>query len=356
VFIRRACPYPRGPAVTAPSEEALDTVAIADFLASTGTHVESALTWQLIAGGRSNLTYRVSDGASTWVIRRPPAGGWDSSAHNVEREQRVTRALEPTKVPVPRTVASCDDLAVIGVPFTVTEFVEGRTIRSQQDLAALQNDEVQGCVEGLIGVLRDLHEVDYLAVGLSGFGRPDGYAARQLRRWGGQWDAAASADTGPARRLRDRLEAAVPAQAGVGIVHGDYRIDNVLLALDDFSRVNAVVDWELSTIGDPVADVALMCAYRHPAFDLALGMPAAWTSERLPSADALAEMYEKATGARLAYWEFHLGLAYFKLASIARGIDERYRQGVTVGSGFASAVESVPLFLDEGLKVTTTLA
>lgn len=341
--------------MTAHVADVLDTRAVADFLASTGTHVASPLTAQLIAGGRSNLTYRVSDGTSTWVVRRPPAGEGDSSAHDVDREQRVTRALEPTNVPVARTIASCDDLAVLGVPFTVAEFIEGRAIRSQEDLAAFDDDEVRRCAEGLIRVLGHLHAVDHVKVGLGSFGRPDGYANRQLRRWGGQWDAATSAHTSTAATLRGRLANAVPPQSGVGIVHGDYRIDNVLLAVHDLSCVNAVVDWELSTVGDPVADVALMCAYRHPAFNLALGMPAAWTSERLPTSGELAEMYEKATGVRLANWEFHLGLAYFKIASIAKGIDERYRQGVTVGDGFASAAESVALFLDEGLKVTRTL-
>jgi aminoglycoside phosphotransferase (APT) family kinase protein len=134
-------------------------------------------------------------------------------------------------------------------------------------------------------------------------------------------------------------------------VHGDFRIDNTLLALDEASPVKAIVDWELSTIGDPVADVALMCVYRHPALNLILGGPAAWTSQRLPSVDDLAALYETQASVRLENWEFHLALAYFKLAVIAQGIDHRYRAGATTGDGFDQAGEAVPELLAQGQKL-----
>jgi aminoglycoside phosphotransferase (APT) family kinase protein len=133
-------------------------------------------------------------------------------------------------------------------------------------------------------------------------------------------------------------------------VHGDYRCDNALVDLDEGGRVEAIVDWELSTIGDPVADVALMCAYRHPALDLALGFPSAWTSPQLPSAADIAESYVVAGGVPLDHWEFHLALAFYKLAVISAGIDHRYRAGGTVGDGFATAHVAVTEFLDAGLR------
>ena len=196
-----------------------------------------------------------------------------------------------------------------------------------------------------------LHAVDHVAIGLETFGRPDGYVSRHVRRWTGQWEIVGDpALTGLAEDLGGRLRHAVPEQRSVGIVHGDFRIDNTILAPGPEAHVAAVVDWELSTIGDPVADVAMMCVYRHPEFDLVLGGPSAWTSPRLPGPDALATAYEAAGGVDLAAWDFHLGLAYFKLAVIAAGIDHRYRAGAAGGAGFETAGQAVPHFLQAGLQ------
>ncbi len=326
---------------------------VAGQMSAAGASLAGPLTAELIAGGRSNLTYRLSDGVSRWVLRVPPPAGRTPSAHDVAREFRVTAALGRTEVPVATTVVLCEDESLIGAPFAVAEFVLGRTLRTQADLDGLDDAGLDDALHSLLETLAALHRVDHIAVGLERFGRPDGYAERQLRRWSGQWELVGTEDLHPpAKELAGRLAAAVPRQESTGIVHGDYRIDNTILALDSRSdqRVAAVVDWELSTIGDPVADVAMMCAYRHPAFDLIVGAPSAWTSTRLPDPVSLAAAYESAGGVRLVAWDFHLALAYFKIAVIAVGIDHRVRAGAASGPGFDTAGESVATYLELGLE------
>lgn len=330
---------------------------VAAWLDTQGVTLAGPLEARLIAGGKSNLTFAVTDGASRWVLRRPPLGGHTPSAHDVGREFRVTRALEGAGVAVAPTVASCTDESVLGAPFTVVAFVDGLSIARREEVDALDDGEVGRVVAGLVEALARLHDVDHVAVGLEGFGRPDGYAARQLRRWSGQWEHVkqhhdASVDA-LATRVASRLGEQVPDQARTSVVHGDYRIDNTLLAADAAGRptgaVAAIVDWELSTIGDPVADVALMEVYRDPALDLVLGFDAAWTSPRLGGEGTLPAAYE-ATGGALPHWEFHLALAAYKLAVIAAGIDHRYRSGGTVGDGFDTAGRGVAPLLERALR------
>jgi aminoglycoside phosphotransferase (APT) family kinase protein len=248
-------------------------------------------------------------------------------------------------------VLLCEDESVLGGPFAVAAFVEGDVIRSLTDLDAVDDDGLHQLTEALVATLATLHRVDHVAVGLEGLGRPDGYSERQLKRWIGQWDTVGiPALTAVANELAGRLSADVPAQTRTGIVHGDFRIDNVLLDLSTTApAVEAVVDWELCTIGDPAADVAMMCAYRNPAFDRVVGGPSAWTSARLPDAQELAGAYERAAGVTLANWSFQIALAHFKVAVIAAGIDYRYRMCSGAGPGFDSAGEAVEPYLHAGL-------
>jgi len=208
-------------------------------------------------------------------------------------------------------------------------YVPGRVVRSVDDLEAIGDlAAVQRCVDGLIRVLADLHAVDALSVGLGDFGRPDGYLERQIRRWAGQWQYVRLDDDerdGDVQRLHSALAQAIPPQSGASIVHGDFRIDNTILDVHDAGIIRAVVDWELSTLGDPISDAALMCAYRDPAMDLILNMRSAWTSPMIPAADQLAHRYSTMSGRPLAHWPFHMSLAYFKIAIIAAGIDFRRR-------------------------------
>lgn len=323
---------------------------VGQFLLDHGETVTGELGATLIAGGRSNLTYRIHDDASAWVLRRPPRGGLTPSAHDIGREYRVNRALQRTAVPVARTIGHQPESPELGSQFSVVAYVHGQTVQTAAHLERLTDDEIEACVNSLVATLVALHGVDHVAAGLEGFGHTQGYGARQLRRWSGQWEHmnAESADADSLLRL---LGERVPEQSSCSVVHGDFRVDNTILDPEDIGKVVAVVDWELSTLGDPVADVAMMCAYRHPALDVILGAPAAWTSPRLPSAPDLAGRYERLSGRSLSEWDFYLALAYYKLAVIAEGIDYRYRLGGTTGAGFSTAGDAVPVLLAAGLEV-----
>ncbi len=322
---------------------------VADAMADAGAELSGPLRSSLIAGGRSNLTFRIGDGTSDWVLRTPPRAGRTPSAHDVAREYRVTSALGATEVPVAGAVLLCEDDAVLGGPFAVAEYVTGRAIQSGADLDDLEERTVAEVIGQLVETLATLHAVDHVAVGLERFGRPDAYASRQLKRWAGQWELVGDRTLDVlAGEVSQRLSDRLPEQRSTGIVHGDFRIDNTLLDLHGTGtpRVAAVVDWELSTIGDPVADVATMLAYRHPAFDLILGGTSAWTSARLPDPTGLAAAYETAGGVPLADLDLHLALAHYKIAVIAAGIDHRRRAGSGAGTGFDTAGQAVAPFLE----------
>lgn len=318
------------------------------LLVASGEQVTGELGASLIAGGRSNLTYRLTDGDRAWALRRPPHGALIDSAHDMAREYRAIAGLHETPVPVARAIAF-DDGQTLGAPCAVFEFVEGRTFQSRDDVAGWTRDDFRGCAAALVDVLAELHDVDPAAVGLADHGRPGAYNARQLTRWQRQWEQVGGADP-RADRLHDRLTRLLPDREVTSVVHGDYRIDNVLLRADDPRVVVAVVDWELSTLGDPSADVALMCAYRHEALDGILGIPAAWASNGFPDPDALWSAYQERSGRELQDAAFHLGLAYYKIAMIAAGISFRHQRGVTSGSGYEGVAATVPVLLEAGLE------
>lgn len=312
------------------SPEGLDLGALDRHLHTIGVPRTGDLRAELIAGGRSNLTFLVEDDASKWVLRRPPLHGLTPSAHDMAREYKVVAGLAGTDVPVARAVALADDDTAIGTTFQMVEYVPGRVVRYASELEALgtQND-IEACVDALIKVLADLHAVDPESVGLGDFGKPTGYLERQVRRWGSQWDLVKTEDDprdADVRLLHAKLGDRIPAQSRSAIVHGDYRIDNTMLDAEDATKVRAVLDWEMSTLGDPLSDAALMCVYRHPTFDK-VHAGAAWASPLIPSADELAQRYSVASGQSLVHWDFYMGLAYFKLGIIAAGIQFRDRMG-----------------------------
>lgn len=334
--------------------EGLDLTALDRHLRSEGIARAGALRAELISGGRSNLTFLVADDASKWVLRRPPLHGLTPSAHDMGREYRVVAALHGTAVPVARAVTMRDDDTVLGAPFQMVEYVPGRVIRTAAQLDTLGGvAEISACVDALIVVLAQLHAVDPNAVGLGDFGKPAGYLQRQVRRWGSQWDLVRRADDpsdADVHRLHAALGQALPQHSRASIVHGDYRIDNTILDSADAARVVAVLDWELSTLGDPLSDAALMCVYRDPLFDLVLPTGgAAWAAPLMPSADDLAHRYSLAAGQPLEHWPFYMSLAYFKVAIIAAGIAFRSRMG---GGAAESdrASEAVGAFVAAGLN------
>src|SRR5512147_1288651 len=208
--------------------------------------VRGPLSGRLIEGGRSNLTYALSDGASQWVVRRPPLGHVLATAHDMRREHRVISALLPTSVPVPRPLLLCEDEEVLGAPFYVMEFVEGTPYRTAQQLAPLGAERTRNAVLSLVDTLVELHAVDPAEVGLADFGRPEGFLDRQLRRWGKQLDASRNRDLAGIEELHAALGRALPVSPAPAVVHGDYRLDNVLIGDDD--RIKAILDWEMSTL------------------------------------------------------------------------------------------------------------
>jgi aminoglycoside phosphotransferase (APT) family kinase protein len=320
------------------------------YLTTAGVPVAGELHASEISGGRSNLTYRVEDGDQVWVLRRPPTAGLNPSAHDVGREYRIVDALQATDVPVARTVISCPDACVIGAPFAMVGFVEGRVLRTEQDLDACPDTEVEAIHAELLHILVTLHEQPYLELNLEGFGRPDGFVKRQIWRWRQQWDHVATRELDDVDRLYQSLNDVIPVQQRATIVHGDFRIDNTLL--DPVGpKVLALVDWEMSTLGDPLTAVATMCAYQHRDFDYVVGERGASTSRRWPDIDALAQEYAVLSGADLSEFAAYLALAYFKLAVIAEGIASRRLAGASDGPGFDTAHLAVPGLVSAGLRV-----
>ncbi|GAA4782973.1 phosphotransferase family protein [Streptomyces ziwulingensis] len=309
--------------------------------------VNGPLTGRLIEGGRSNLTYSVSDASARWVVRRPPLGHVLATAHDMKREHRVISALHPTEVPVPRTVLLCEDQEVLGAPFYVMEFVEGTPYRTADQLAPLGPERTRGAVLNLVDTLVALHAVDPGAVGLADFGRPDGFLDRQLRRWAKQLDASRDRELAGIDELHATLGRELPSSPAPAVVHGDYRLDNVLIGDDD--RIKAVLDWEMSTLGDPLTDLGLLVMYSQR-----LGMPDSPVSTTAeapghPSPEELIERYAARSGRDVSAVSWYTAFAWFKLAVILEGIHYRYTLGQTVGRGFDRIGDLVPVFIDHGL-------
>ncbi|WP_413810415.1 phosphotransferase family protein [Streptomyces sp. OE57] len=309
--------------------------------------VRGPLRAELIEGGRSNLTYTVTDGTSRWVVRRPPLGHVLATAHDMAREHRVISALHPTAVPVPEPVLLCGDESVIGSPFYVMEFVEGTPYRTAEQLAAIGPERTREVVLSLVDTLVALHSVDPAEVGLGDFGRPEGFLERQLRRWGKQLTASRSRELAGIDELHTRLAKALPASPAPTVVHGDYRLDNVLVNADD--RITAILDWEMSTLGDPLTDLGLIVMYSgHP--NLA-DSPISSTqgAPGHPSTDELIQRYAEGSGRDVGGVSWYTAFAYFKLAVILEGIHYRYTLGQTLGAGFDRIGDIVPAFIDHGL-------
>ncbi len=304
---------------------------------------------RLLAGGKSNLTYAVSDGDRTVVVRRPPLGHVLSTAHDMVREHTVISALAPTDVPVPATYAVCTDESVIGAPFYVMQLVEGTPYREATQLASLGELRTTRIAHRMVDTLVALHHVDPGSVGLSQFGRPQGFLERQVRRWHRQMDASLHREMPAADELAARLGEHVPPDGDIAIVHGDYRLDNLLV--DESDGVAAVLDWEMATLGDPLADVALFVVYQR----LSQVTPGAGVSDvasapGYPDTAELLERYTHASGRDVSHLGWHLALAYYKLATILEGIHYRYTQGQTLGSGFDNVGSAVQPLLDAGLR------
>ncbi|MEU9667777.1 phosphotransferase family protein [Streptomyces bobili] len=312
--------------------------------------VDGPLSGRLIEGGRSNLTYAVTDGGSRWVVRRPPLGHVLATAHDMRREHRVIDALYPTSVPVPRPVLLCEDDEVLGAPFYVMEFVEGTPYRTADQLGPLGPERTRGAVLSLVDTLVELHAVDPAAVGLADFGRPEGFLDRQLRRWGKQLDASRSRDLAGIDELHAALGRSLPSSPAPAVVHGDYRLDNVLIGEDD--TIRAILDWEMSTLGDPLTDLGLLVMYSVPLEIPESPVSTTASAPGHPTPAELIERYAARSGRDVSAVSWYTAFAWFKLAVILEGIHYRYTLGQTVGRGFDRIGELVPVFIHHG---TTTL-
>jgi len=309
--------------------------------------VRGPLRARLFEGGRSNLTYLLEDGRTSWVLRRPPLGHVLATAHDMAREHRVMAALQPTRVPVPRTLLLVEDASVIGAPFYLMEYVEGTPHRDAEALAALGPDRVHALGLHLVDTLVDLHAVDPDSVGLGDFGRPEGFLERQLRRWGRQLESSRSREVPGIDELHQQLVQTLPVSPTPALVHGDYRLDNVLVGPDD--RIRAVLDWEMSTVGDPLTDLGLLVMYTELARQYDGILPGAALAPGFPTTAEMVGRYALGSGRDVSALGWYVGFASFKLAVVLEGIHFRFTQGGTVGAGFDRVGELVPLFVQFGL-------
>jgi aminoglycoside phosphotransferase (APT) family kinase protein len=287
------------------------------------------VSYRLIAGGRSNLTYELTDHAGgRWALRRPPVGKVLPSAHDMGREHQIIAALSATDVPVPAAVGYCDDAAVSGGPFHVMSFVDGAVIKSEDDAVREFTEPVRAVVAtSLVETLAAMHLVDPVAVGLADLGRPDGYVERQLTRWYAQFERSKCREVPDILETRTLLDAHVPAQQRTSIVHGNFRLDNCVFAVD--GRVEAVLDWELCTLGDPLADLGLLMVYWIEAGETAPFMPngTPTVAPGFLTRKEVAARYAQASGLDISALDFYTALGYWKLACILEGMYARYSSG-----------------------------
>jgi aminoglycoside phosphotransferase (APT) family kinase protein len=319
---------------------------------ATGDGRWRSLDATLIAGGKSNLTFELTSAAGALILRRPPSGELLPSAHDMGREARIQRALEATSVPVPKIVLTEPDADLLGVPFYVMEKVPGHIIRDElPDGYAQTPAEKLALTDALVDVLADLHAVDPEAIGLGDYGRPHGYLERQLRRWNGQWEKSKTHEVAAVDELGAQLATLRPESQRASIVHGDYRLDNCLMALADPARVMAVLDWELSTLGDPLTDLGLLLFYwREPGEDKPALTPAVTRNPGFPGRGHLVERYARRTGAQLDDMAFYEAFAYFKFAVIAQGIAARVAAGSMAGQDFGDLDQEVTKIAEDGLS------
>lgn len=307
---------------------------------------------ELISGGKSNLTFTVASAAGELIVRRPPTGGLLPSAHDMGREARIQQALAGTEVPVPRIVLQ-DDGDLIGVPCYVMEKVPGHVIRGAlpEGYATTPTDrEAMSMV--FVDTLASLHQVDYISVGLGDCGRPAGFMERQVRRWTSQWEASHTHPVPEIDELARLLAKQVPAQQRHSIVHGDYRTDNVIYDLHDPGRITAVLDWELSTLGDPLSDVALLMLYWQAPEDPEISLiPRVSHLPGFPDRNHMLERYATQSGADLSEMAFYQAFAHFKFAVITQGVAARSAAGAMGGQDFGNLDHDIHYLGHRGLSI-----
>jgi aminoglycoside phosphotransferase (APT) family kinase protein len=325
---------------TVAAPDGIDAPAVEAWFGENVSGVDFPLSFERIAGGHSNLTYGVTDAAGQkWALRRPPLGKRLGSAHDMGREFKVVSALGRTEVPVAPVVGLCEDESVNEAPFYVMEFVEGPILRGLAEAETFPDEGDRRAIgERVADTLVQIHAVDPNTAGLGDLGRKEDYVARQLHRWQGQWEKSKTRELEPIDRVHEGLSARIPEQGPATIVHGDYRLDNMILT--GSGEVAAVVDWELCTLGDPLADVGLLMVYwpERGEDTIALGMPAN-LAPGFPTRDDLTARYAERSGRDLSELDFYVALGYWKLAIILEGVYARYTAG-----GYGKVNEGVEAF------------
>jgi len=303
-------------------DEAVPPERLGPWIAEHVADADGILEVTQIAGGSSNLTFRVRDANHDWVLRRPPLRHVLATAHDMGREHRVQSALEATDVPVAAQVVACDDDSVIGAPFYMMERLDGVVYDDVDATAALTEQQGRDASFELVDVLARLHAVDYEAVGLGDFGRPAGYLERQVKRWQTQWEKSKTVEMPVVDDVARRLERHLPAESRHTIVHGDYSFNNTMFRRDDPTRIQAVLDWEMSTLGDPLTDVGMVAVYWTDVGEIMwrTRKPQAHRANAgFPDVDTLLDRYATTSGADLEQIDFYRAFATYKLAVIAQG-------------------------------------
>ena len=322
---------PKGTATIATVSEyqgAINESAVAAWISSTVADVRGPFRYDFITGGHSNLTFAVTDSnGRRMVLRRPPMSHGLASAHDMAREHRIISALATTEVPVPLVLGLCDDVTVNGAPFYVMDFVDGHVIRTPNDAEQTLSSTARAkASRSLVDTLAALHRVNLAEVGLDDLARHEDYLSRQLRRWKGQWDQQRTRDLALIDEVHAALAGDLPIQGPATVVHGDYRLDNTMV--NDDGTVCSVLDWEICTLGDPLADLAMLCVYWTGPDD----EPSAWeatatTAEGFWNRSQLIEHYAESSGRDLSRFDTYLAFANWKLACILEGVYARYLGG-----------------------------
>jgi aminoglycoside phosphotransferase (APT) family kinase protein len=321
------------------------------FLASAGLEAPRDLTATPIGDGHSNVTFALSTGV---VLRRPPRGPLPPSAHDVLREARLLRALAPTPVRTPEVLAECADLEVIGAPFYVMELVDGEVITSTIPRALRSDGEHQRIATELVDALVELHAVDWTALDLEGFGRPTGYLERQLRRFGGLWEHNRTRDVPEVVEVGRWLADNLPPEQPARIVHGDYRLGNVMFAAGAPASLTAIFDWEMATIGDPLADVGYMLSHWRERDDppSRFSLQAVTEGDGFPDRRGLVELYARRSGRPVDQLDWYIVLAVWKSVVFMEGNYRRAVSGATDDPYLKSFGEGVIELARRALQVT----
>jgi len=311
-----------------PGIPGIDIPQVSSWLEANVPGAHGPFTFTVIAGGHSNLTFKVigADGAE-FVLRRPPLGHVLASAHDMGREHRIIAALQSTPVPVAPALGLCTDESVNGAPFYVMSFVPGLVIRDRESAEReLSPSARRRASESIVDTMAAIHAVNPANIGLDDLGRHEGYIARQLKRWYGQWNQQKTRDLPSVDRVHDELLARIPEQGPASLVHGDYRLDNCMV--DSSGEVIAVLDWEICTLGDPLADLGLLMVYwTGPGDDLSAWTGQACTAPGFLDRADLASRYANVSGRDISQLDFYVAFAYWKLVCILEGVYARYLGG-----------------------------